>query len=66
MPSDKLPPIDFTEDITKYEAKAITADTNKPRCNHKQIKWVNGQLVCTCGVAYSGARLDELYKLLTS
>lgn len=62
--ASKLPPIDFSEDVEKYEAKTFTQTLNFTKCKHKQIKYENGELRCDCGVAYSGSRLDELYRLL--
>ena len=64
MPSDKptLPPIQdesFDGDKQKTEVKF-------DRCPHKKVSFMNGELRCSCGVAWTGSNLHELYKLLTA
>ena len=61
MPSKllKLPPIDeesFDGDKQSVDVKDI------PRCTHKDVKFVNGELRCPCGNSWMGTNLHELYK----
>lgn len=65
MRSD-LGPIDTTEEVEKYEAKSFSTKIEWRNCRHRNISYdkQKGELRCTCGVAFSGARLNELEKLL--
>lgn len=54
------------EDVVKYDAVSETREVFGNKCKHKDIKYLNGELRCKCGAAWSGPRLDELYKLLTN
>jgi len=69
MSSDepKLPPIDFREDIHKYEAFNEEKEVKLVKCPHKETKIVNGTLKCKCGGGWSGptANLLELQRLLS-
>lgn len=62
-----LPPLDFTEEVEKYEAKQESATVDFPKCTHKNTKIENGSLKCTCGVRYYGSlpQLLELQKHLS-
>lgn len=62
----KLPPLNLQEDNEKYKAFSESKKIEFVKCNHKNIKFVNGELRCSCGVVYTGQRLGELYKLLTA
>ena len=61
MPSD-LPPLDFTEEIEKYEAKEERKEVAFPKCNHSKAVIKEGRLHCRCGVSYYGT-LDQLLEL---
>lgn len=62
-----LKPLDFKEDVEKYQAKEIKTEVLYPHCNHKQIKLneTRTELRCVCGIAFSGPRLGELQQLFT-
>lgn len=64
--SSKLPPLDLTEEIAKYDAKAYVKNVELIKCCHKQVVYdkEKGELKCPCGVAFAGPRLGELEKLL--
>lgn len=62
-----LNPINFTEDIEKYEAKEIKAEVSFSTCKHKGTTKLNEsrtELKCTCGKAWGGTRLGELKQAL--
>jgi hypothetical protein len=59
MPSD-LPPLDFKEDVEKYEAFEEKKEVSFPKCNHSKAKIVDGRLRCTCGASW----IDKLSNLL--
>jgi hypothetical protein len=65
MSSKKLPPIDLKEDNEKFEAHHESKEITFGRCTHKNAHFQNGMLVCPCGSAWSGNRLDELFDLFT-
>ena len=65
MSKSKLPPLDLKEDVEKYEAFSEQTEVSLKRCSHSQIKYTNGKLQCSCGVGYTGSRLNEIYELLT-
>lgn len=46
-----------------YEEKI---DVTLTKCDHKGVKYLNGELKCTCGASWSGPQLHKLYTLLTS
>jgi len=60
-----LKPLNLSEDIEKYEARSETVEVNLKRCKHENVKFESGILRCPCGAAWSGPRLDELYRLLS-
>jgi len=61
----KLPPLDFTDDVTRYEARQEKEDINFNKCNHSNVKFQRGMLICPCGASWDGPRLNELFDLLT-
>lgn len=61
MPSDiKLPPLDFREDVNKYEAFSESKEVEFTKCPHKETKIVDGTLKCKCGCGWSGVTRDLL------
>lgn len=66
MSKSNLPPLDTSEDVKKYEAHSESKEIKFQKCTHKQVKYVNESLQCPCGAGWTGSRLDELYKVLTS
>lgn len=58
--TEKLPPINFKEDIEKYEARQEVLELSSQRCMHREVRVEGTQLVCKCGAAWSGPRLIEL------
>lgn len=62
----KLPPLDFREDVKKYEAFSEEKEVVFSKCPHKQTKIFNGTLKCKCGAGWSGpiTQLLELQRLL--
>lgn len=62
--SSSLDPLDFQEDIDQYDAHVETKRVTFPECNHKSVEFKNGELLCKCGAGWSGAGINELYKLL--
>lgn len=68
MPSDiKLPPLDFREDVNKYEAFSESKEVEFTKCPHKETKIVDGTLKCKCGAGWSDSVLNllELQRLLS-
>ena len=61
----KLPPIDIKEEKEKYEALYESKEVKFDKCSHQGVRFVDNQLVCTCGAAWSGTRLQELFDLFT-
>jgi hypothetical protein len=61
MPSS-LPPLDFKEDIEKYEAFEEKKEIAFPKCNHSKAKIVDGKLKCHCGAGWTDT-LPNLLKL---
>ncbi len=60
----KLPPLDLTEDVTKFEALSEKKEIKFVKCPHKKVKFVDGKLVCPCGAVWTGNRLNELFDFL--
>lgn len=61
----KLPPLDLSEDIQKYQAKEEQVDiSQKTKCKHKNLTLGEGFIRCACGMEWAGPRLNELYNLL--
>lgn len=62
-----LQPINHNDDIKEYQAYSEKKEIVFPHCTHKDIQFLKDrhELVCKCGVAYSGERLNELYETLT-
>lgn len=58
----KLPPLNFSEDVEKYEAFHETKEVAFPVCKHKDTKIKEGRLRCSCGCAWS-APIDKLIEL---
>lgn len=63
---NNLPPIDFKEDVEKYEAKAFKQNIDFTKCKHKdtELDPMRTHLKCKCGAAWTGSRLGELKLLL--
>jgi hypothetical protein len=59
MPS-KLPPI--VEE--SFDGEKQTKEVKFERCNHAKVSFVNGELRCPCGDAWTGPDLHKLYTLL--
>jgi hypothetical protein len=63
MPSKApLPPI--SEESFDGEHQSTTIPKDLPKCTHAKVSFINGELRCPCGSAWSGANLHELYTLL--
>ena len=68
---DALPSIfqskSLKEDVKKYEAHAEAKNVEFPKCKHKQAGYDRdkGEIRCSCGAAWTGPRLGELYDALT-
>ena len=60
----KLPPIDTSEDVEKYEAFEEIRQVNFKGCSHRNVEIKDGKAICTCGAGWEGPRLNELIKLL--
>lgn len=58
--------IDLKEEREKYNAYEEEAKVQMKKCDHSKSTVINGELRCTCGASWSGARIDELYKLFHS
>lgn len=60
---------DLEDETKKYKAVGESKKVKFVKCNHKNIKFITDdtgtRLQCSCGVAYKGPRLEELYKALT-
>ena len=61
----KLTPLDLKEEVEKFEAFSEKKEIKFDRCKHKDVKYVDGKIVCPCGAAWAGPRLQELFDLLT-
>jgi len=61
-----LPPLDFKEDVEKYDAFEEKKTVEFVKCPHKHTTIINGTLKCKCGAGWSGDVTDliELQKLL--
>ncbi len=64
--SSNLPPLSLDTEVADFKAYKETTTLQKKSCNHKEIKYINGELRCKCGVAYAGPGLDRLYKAFIS
>lgn len=62
--ASKLPPLDFTEDVEKYEAFADKKDVFLLKCDHKAARVVGQELRCICGASWMGPNLHVLEKLM--
>lgn len=61
----KLPPIDISEDVEKYEAFSEEKTINFRQCAHLNTQLERQSLKCIdCPAVWMGARLHELQKLL--
>ncbi len=68
MVSENLPPLNFSEDVEKYEAFTESKTVYLPKCPHKDTEIKNGKLICKCGSAWSDttSNLTLLKSLLDS
>jgi hypothetical protein len=59
-----LPPIDLKED-KRYEAKEFKTEIEYRECRHTDVKLneTRTELMCKCGVSWTGPRLQELERL---
>jgi hypothetical protein len=57
----KLPPIPEES----FDGVKEKTEVKFNRCSHSKIKFINGELRCKCGAAYSGPNLHKLFKLFT-
>lgn len=64
----KLKPIDFNEDIKRYDAKQEARDVKMPKCRHKELTYdaTRAEARCKCGAAWTGIRLQELHDLFSN
>lgn len=62
----KLKPIDFTNEKKEFDAYEKVSEVSFRKCNHKKAKLVGREIRCDCGVGYTGPRIEELYRKLTS
>ena len=60
----KLPPIDFSEDIERYEAKEEKVTLKESRCPHTQTTIKGNTLTCVCGASWQGVNIHKLKELL--
>ena len=59
------PKIDYAEEKKKYDAYEESMELSFKKCDHSKVKFGGDELRCTCGNAWRGSRLAELYKLFT-
>lgn len=69
MPSgNNLPPIwdneNLKEDVDRFEALQETKEIKFKKCKHKNIRYCDGGIRCTCGAGWFGSNVDKLWKLL--
>lgn len=64
--SSNLPPLQLDTEVAEFSAYKETTEVSMKKCNHKGVKYINGELRCLCGSAWSGPGLDRLYKALIS
>jgi len=57
-----LPPLDFSEDIEKYDAKEERIELQHKRCTHENAVVEDGVLTCSCGAEWGGPQLNKLLK----
>ncbi len=62
MTSAKIPLPPIEDSVFDGEKQKIEIHFN--RCKHEKVSFVNGELRCPCGSAWSGPNLHELYTLL--
>lgn len=55
---------EIANEVRVYKAHEERAVLSSKPCQHKDVRFENGELRCRCGVAWGGGRLDELYKFL--
>ena len=65
MPSKKLKPLELKEDNKRYKARHESKKVKFEKCPHNKVEFKHGALVCPCGASWTGARLQELFDLLT-
>ena len=60
-----LPPIDFSDEIKKFDAYHESKKVKMNKCNHiGKAKLVNGEIRCVCGAGWSGGNIAALAKAL--
>lgn len=64
--SSNLPPLNLDQEVVDYEAYSEKTTLSEKKCNHKEVKFLDGELKCKCGVAWGGPGLDRLYKAIIS
>lgn len=57
----KLPPLPDEA----FDGERYTTELKPTRCPHKNVKYVHGELRCSCGAAWSGPNLASLYAAFT-
>lgn len=60
--SSNLPPIPDEA----FDGEKFSTQVSFPKCNHAKAKFINSELRCPCGAAWSGPNLHDLYKTLKS
>lgn len=63
--NSKVKPLNFDQEVKKFKAHQEKTDLNFQKCDHKGVRFIEGTLVCTCGAAWMGSRLQELFDLFT-
>ena len=63
--ASKLKQLDFSIENKKYKALNEKKEINFGKCSHSEVKFQNDLLVCPCGSAWGGPRLQELFDLFT-
>lgn len=56
----KLPPLQDEA----FDGEKERTELHFKRCSHKNVKFDNGKLLCTCGAGWQGPKIAELYELL--
>lgn len=62
--TSKLTPL--PEDAFDGDHQSLNIPKDLPRCPHKNVKFVNGELRCPCGSAWQGPGIHDLYKAFTA